>query len=144
MSDPLLRWAPEVDRIYDEGGQVPPGAIPPESHRFRPTPLGLNFTMGPGLRWVRAATVFTLIMWMLLMLIAYTQLTCDLETLDARAAKYPMWVMAIMPVLSSVVVLAEAKALMYCMRPFKELRSDAGLTEARLGILGIFKVSDTK
>ncbi|CAK0875017.1 unnamed protein product, partial [Prorocentrum cordatum] len=145
LQGPLLeergRWAPEVDRIYDEGGQVPPGANPPS---FRPTPLGLNFTMGPGLRWVRAATVFTLIMWMLVMPIVYTQLTCDPKTLDAHAAKHPMWVWAILLVLSVVVVLAEAKALMYCMRPFKESRTDAGLTEARLGILGIFKVSDTK
>ncbi|CAK0852160.1 unnamed protein product [Prorocentrum cordatum] len=145
LQDPLLeeggRWAPEVDRIYEEGGQVPPGANPPS---FRPTPLGLNFTMGPGLRWVRAATVFTLVMWMLVMPIVYTQLTCDPETLDAHAAKHPMWVWAILLVLSVVVVLAEAKALMYCMRPFKESRRDAGLTEARLGILGIFKVSDTK
>ncbi|CAK0862448.1 unnamed protein product [Prorocentrum cordatum] len=135
VQDPLLveeggRWAPEVDRIYEQS--------------FRPTPLGLNFTMGPGLRWVRAATVFTLVMWMLVMPIVYTQLTCDPETLDAHAAKHPMWVWAILLVLSAVVVLAEAKALMYCMRPFKELRRAAGLTEARLGILGIFKVSDTK
>lgn len=135
--------AQEVDKIYDEGEEVDVD-VPKRSKKvavtagrptWRPELLYPNYTMGPGLAWIKRATTVTFFGWLLVMVYGWATFTCREDDPSRKVLHKFSYVFAAASALYAV--RAEWNAVKYCLRPFLEIRKG-------LFLFGLVEISVTK